>query len=116
MTSSSQPLECLSLEQEHQYKIFNAARSCFSTLSAPFVYGRKNHLRKQKMNVYLLCGQVGRPVVFGLAAKGEEGARKVIEMLKSELELTMALNGCRSLEGISRAHVQTFRDRLRSML
>ncbi|CAN6483464.1 unnamed protein product [Victoria cruziana] len=59
---------------------------------------------------------VGRPVVFGLAAKGEEGARKVIEMLKSELELTMALNGCRSLEGISRAHVQTFRDRLRSML
>ncbi|CAN6451381.1 unnamed protein product [Victoria cruziana] len=59
---------------------------------------------------------IGRPVVFSLAAKGEEGVREVIEILKSELEVTMALNGCCSLEGITRSHVQTFRDRLRSML
>ncbi|KAF3776048.1 S-2-hydroxy-acid oxidase [Nymphaea thermarum] len=59
---------------------------------------------------------IGRSVVFGLAAKGEEGVRKVIEILKSELELSMALNGCCSTEGITRAHVQTLGDRLRSML
>ncbi|CAK7356480.1 unnamed protein product [Dovyalis caffra] len=36
---------------------------------------------------------VGRPVVFGLAAKGDNGVRRVIEMLKAELKLTMALSG-----------------------
>ncbi|BBG98767.1 Aldolase-type TIM barrel family protein [Prunus dulcis] len=37
---------------------------------------------------------VGRPVVYGLAANGERGVRRVIEMLKDEFELTMALSGC----------------------
>lgn len=46
--------------------------------------------------------QVGRPVVFGLAAKGENGVRQVIKLLKDELELTMALSGCPSLEDITR--------------
>ncbi|PWA66007.1 aldolase-type TIM barrel family protein [Artemisia annua] len=49
---------------------------------------------------------VGRPVVFGLAAKGEYGARRVIEMLKDELELTMALSGCPTLSDITRNHVR----------
>ncbi|KAJ6415799.1 hypothetical protein OIU84_004571 [Salix udensis] len=39
---------------------------------------------------------VGRPVIYGLAAKGEAGVRKVMHMLKDELELTMALAGYRS--------------------
>ncbi|KAH9305812.1 hypothetical protein KI387_010216, partial [Taxus chinensis] len=30
---------------------------------------------------------VGRPVIFGLAAKGESGVKKVLEMLHDELEL-----------------------------
>ncbi|GKA84495.1 peroxisomal (S)-2-hydroxy-acid oxidase GLO4-like protein [Tanacetum coccineum] len=47
---------------------------------------------------------VGRPVVYGLAAKGEYGARRVIEMLKDELELTMALSGCPTLNDITRNH------------
>jgi (S)-2-hydroxy-acid oxidase len=34
--------------------------------------------------------QIGRPVVCGLAAMGEYGVKRVIEMLKDELELTMA--------------------------
>lgn len=50
--------------------------------------------------------QVGRPVLFGLAAKGEYGARRVIEMLKDELELTMALSGCPTLSDITRNHVK----------
>ncbi|XP_039033772.1 peroxisomal (S)-2-hydroxy-acid oxidase GLO4-like [Hibiscus syriacus] len=48
---------------------------------------------------------VGRPVVFGLAAKGEYGVKRVLEMLKDELELTMTLSGCSSVKEITRSHV-----------
>ena len=48
---------------------------------------------------------VGRPVVWGLAAKGEEGARHVLELLRAELELTLALLGCASPEDLGRSHV-----------
>uniref|UniRef100_A0A251TP15 (S)-2-hydroxy-acid oxidase n=2 Tax=Helianthus annuus TaxID=4232 RepID=A0A251TP15_HELAN len=50
---------------------------------------------------------VGRPVLYGLAAKGEYGVKRVIEMLKDELELTMALSGCPTLNDITRNHVRT---------
>ena len=54
--------------------------------------------------------QVGRPVIYGLAAKGQNGVRSVIEMLKNELELTMALSGSPTLSGITRSHVRTQTD------
>ncbi|XP_075650627.1 peroxisomal (S)-2-hydroxyacid oxidase GLO3-like isoform X2 [Castanea sativa] len=59
---------------------------------------------------------IGRPVIYGLAAKGEYGVRQVIKMLKDELELTMALSGCPSVKDITRRHVRTERERLHSML
>ncbi|KAK9993886.1 hypothetical protein SO802_023589 [Lithocarpus litseifolius] len=59
---------------------------------------------------------IGRPVIYGLAAKGEYGVRQVIQMLKDELELTMALSGCHSVKDITRRHVRTERERLHSML
>ncbi|XP_075667383.1 peroxisomal (S)-2-hydroxyacid oxidase GLO4-like isoform X3 [Castanea sativa] len=59
---------------------------------------------------------IGRPVIFGLAAKGEYGVRQVIQMLKDELELTMALSGCPSVKDITRRHVRTERERLHAML
>lgn len=59
---------------------------------------------------------IGRPVIFGLAARGEEGVRKVVEMLNDELEVTMALAGCCTVRDISRSHVQTQGDMLRSTL
>ncbi|KAF3323466.1 peroxisomal (S)-2-hydroxy-acid oxidase GLO4 [Carex littledalei] len=37
---------------------------------------------------------VGRPILYGLAAKGENGVKSVIKMLQGELELTMALCDC----------------------
>ncbi|EPS70764.1 glycolate oxidase, partial [Genlisea aurea] len=49
---------------------------------------------------------IGRPVVFSLAAEGEGGVRKVLQMLRDELELTMALSGCRTLREITRNHIQ----------
>jgi lactate 2-monooxygenase len=39
---------------------------------------------------------VGRPYVYGLAVGGEEGVGAVMEYLLAELDLTMALNGCRT--------------------
>jgi isopentenyl diphosphate isomerase/L-lactate dehydrogenase-like FMN-dependent dehydrogenase len=49
---------------------------------------------------------VGRPALWGLAAGGEHGARRVLELLREELELTLALCGCASPGELSRAHVQ----------
>ncbi len=40
---------------------------------------------------------VGRPVLWGLALNGEEGVTRVMEMLRDELDLAMALCGCRSI-------------------
>jgi 4-hydroxymandelate oxidase len=45
---------------------------------------------------------VGRPVVWGLAAGGETGARRVLELLRSEVDLAMALCGCPTIDDISR--------------
>ncbi|XP_073119952.1 glycolate oxidase 1-like [Henckelia pumila] len=50
---------------------------------------------------------IGRPVLFALAVEGEAGVRKVLQMLRDELELTMTLSGCRSVEEITRRHIQT---------
>ncbi|KAF3591535.1 hypothetical protein DY000_02026841, partial [Brassica cretica] len=54
-----------------------------------------------------LDGGVGRPSLFSLAADGEAGVRKMLQMLRDEFELTMALSGCRSLREISRNHIKT---------
>jgi isopentenyl diphosphate isomerase/L-lactate dehydrogenase-like FMN-dependent dehydrogenase len=49
---------------------------------------------------------VGRPALWGLAVGGEEGARRVLEILRAELELTLLLCGCASPAELGRAHVQ----------
>ncbi|URE10989.1 Short chain alpha-hydroxy acid oxidase [Musa troglodytarum] len=58
---------------------------------------------------------IGRPVVFALAADGEAGVRKVLQMLRDELELTMALSGCTSLKEITRHHIMTETDMPRTL-
>jgi 4-hydroxymandelate oxidase len=45
---------------------------------------------------------IGRAFMWGLAAGGEEGVARVLAMLRSELELAMALCGCRSVGEINR--------------
>ena len=37
----------------------------------------------------------GRAPLWGLAARGEQGAREVLELLREEIELAMVLVGCR---------------------
>lgn len=45
---------------------------------------------------------IGRPVLWGLALEGVEGVTKVLAMLCSEVERTLALCGCLSLQDIGR--------------
>ena len=45
--------------------------------------------------------QIGRPIVWGLVVDGEEGVRDVLSLLRDELDLAMALTGCRSIDEIS---------------
>lgn len=43
---------------------------------------------------------VGRPALWGLAHSGKDGVRKVLEILKSELDRAMHLAGCKDIKDI----------------
>jgi 4-hydroxymandelate oxidase len=45
---------------------------------------------------------VGRPILWGLAVGGEAGVSRVLEILRSELDLAMGLCGCPSVSSIPR--------------
>jgi len=45
---------------------------------------------------------VGRPILWGLATGGEAGARRVLEMLREEMDLALALCGCPTVGGLGR--------------
>ena len=48
---------------------------------------------------------VGRPVIWGLAVAGEEGVRRVLELLQAEVALTLTHLGCPSPEAVGSACV-----------
>ncbi|XP_064413179.1 hydroxyacid oxidase 2 isoform X4 [Latimeria chalumnae] len=52
------------------------------------------------------CVFIGRPVVWGLSYKGEEGVRGVLQILNDEIRLSMALSGCRNISEINRNLIQ----------
>jgi isopentenyl diphosphate isomerase/L-lactate dehydrogenase-like FMN-dependent dehydrogenase len=49
---------------------------------------------------------VGRPALWGLATAGKDGVAAVLELLRAELELTLALLGCTDPSQLIRAHVR----------
>lgn len=49
---------------------------------------------------------LGRPILWGLAVNGEEGVGHVLQLIRAELELAMALSGCPTLSSISRSLVR----------
>ncbi len=49
---------------------------------------------------------IGRPALWGLAASGAQGVQQVLEILRAELELDMALCGCPTLASINRSLVK----------
>jgi 4-hydroxymandelate oxidase len=49
---------------------------------------------------------IGRPILWGLAASGRQGAHRVLELLRTEISLAMSLCGCRSLAELDRSFVR----------
>jgi 4-hydroxymandelate oxidase len=49
---------------------------------------------------------IGRAMLWALAADGEAGVRHVLELLRDEVELGLALLGCSSPADVTRAHVR----------
>jgi isopentenyl diphosphate isomerase/L-lactate dehydrogenase-like FMN-dependent dehydrogenase len=49
---------------------------------------------------------IGRPIVWGLAARGEQGAGHVLELLRQETKLALALLGCPSPGDVTPEHVR----------
>lgn len=52
---------------------------------------------------------VGRAVIWGLAAAGEEGVRSVLELLRAEVALALTLLGCASPAEVGSTHVSRAR-------
>ena len=50
---------------------------------------------------------IGRPIFWGLAVDGEAGVRGVLRILRDELEMTMAMCGCPTLDSIGASVVGT---------
>jgi len=46
--------------------------------------------------------QIGRPILWGLAAGGENGVKRVIEILSQDFDRVMALSGCPTIASITR--------------
>ena len=49
---------------------------------------------------------VGRPILWGLATRGPIGVRHVLELLREELELAMALSGRPTITSIDRSLIK----------
>jgi isopentenyl diphosphate isomerase/L-lactate dehydrogenase-like FMN-dependent dehydrogenase len=50
---------------------------------------------------------VGRPYLWGLAADGEAGARRVLEILREELRVAMVLSGCARIADVGMALIES---------
>ena len=51
------------------------------------------------------AAMAGRAVLWGLAVDGEAGVARVLKLLRAEIELGLALLGCRSPDEVGSAHV-----------
>jgi L-lactate dehydrogenase (cytochrome) len=65
---------------------------------------RGTHVLKALARGATACS-IGRPYLFGLAAAGQAGVTKVLELLRAEIERDMGLIGCRNIAEISKKHL-----------
>ena len=66
---------------------------------------RGSHIVKALAMGATAC-MTGRPYLYGLAACGQMGVRRVLQLLRAETERTMALIGCASLDELVRDHIR----------
>lgn len=52
---------------------------------------------------------IGRPLLYGLAAAGEDGASQVLTIIKDEMDRTLANMGCASMASLLPDHVTSIR-------
>lgn len=50
---------------------------------------------------------IGRPYLYGLAAGGQAGVERALELLRSEVHLAMMLLGCTSVKALNRSFLST---------
>ena len=65
---------------------------------------RGTHVLKALARGATACS-MGRPYLYGLAAGGQAGVAKGLELLRAEIERDMGLLGCRNISEISRKHI-----------
>jgi L-lactate dehydrogenase (cytochrome) len=65
---------------------------------------RGSHVLKALALGAKACG-IGRPYLFGLGAGGEEGVKKALDILKSELIRSMRLCGCTDVADLDKGIV-----------
>lgn len=46
---------------------------------------------------------IGRPFLYGLGAMGKEGVTKTLEIIRKEMDITMALCGKRDINDVDRS-------------
>jgi len=65
---------------------------------------RGTHVLKALARGATACS-IGRPYLFGLAAAGQAGVAKALELLNAEIKRDMGLLGCRNVGEISSKHI-----------
>ena len=65
---------------------------------------RGTHVLKALARGATACS-MGRPYLFGLAAGGQAGVAKALELLRAEIERDMGLLGCTNIDQISAKHI-----------
>ena len=65
---------------------------------------RGTHVLKALARGATACS-MGRPYLFGLAAGGQAGVSKAVDLLRAEIERGMGLIGCRNISEISGKHI-----------
>jgi len=65
---------------------------------------RGTHVLKALARGATACS-IGRPYLYGLAAGGQAGVTRALELLRAEIERDMGLLGCRNISEISGKHI-----------
>jgi hypothetical protein len=70
----------------------------WASLNVPFIHFLLQFFPNSKLGAKAVL--LGRPILWGLAVAGEEGVAHVLQLLRDEIDISMALCGCRGIQDI----------------
>lgn len=79
------------------------ADGCVPVLMDSGIRGGADAFKAIAIGAKAVC--IGRPYVYGLAIAGESGVYEVLLNMLSDLELTMALAGCRNIKDVAESTI-----------